>query len=76
MQESAREDEGFFIRSGIVVVLRNQTIKCVPFRAPVFLPFFHALCCVSHRVGSALFLQLVSLCVLVLLQLVPRRPSS
>lgn len=26
VQEAAREDEGYFIRSGIVVVLRNQTI--------------------------------------------------
>lgn len=26
MQEAAREDEGYFIRSGIVVVLRNTTI--------------------------------------------------
>lgn len=27
VQEAAREEEGYFIRSGIVVVLRNQTIK-------------------------------------------------
>ena len=26
VQEAAREEEGYFIRSGIVVVLRNQTI--------------------------------------------------
>lgn len=27
VQEAAREEEGFYIRSGIVVVLRNGTIK-------------------------------------------------
>ena len=26
VQEAAREEDGYFIRSGIVVVLRNQTI--------------------------------------------------